>query len=82
MTATTPAEWVEALSMALMLCGSAAVPYFLFVDAAPADFDPRRLAYSDAHCRYLVEAVRLRHTLAAQALAVSQRLSAPTGGTR
>jgi hypothetical protein len=80
MTATTPEDWVRALSMALMLCGSTAVPYFLFVDATPADFDPRRLAYSDAHCRYLVEAVRLRYMLTA--LAAAAHPTAPSGGTR
>jgi hypothetical protein len=86
MTAT-PTEWVEALSLALMACGTVSVPYFLlFVDADPADFDPRptarRLLDTDAGARLLVETVRARYTLTALALALSLRLAVPAGGTR
>jgi hypothetical protein len=83
---TTPTEWVEAVSIALMLCGTVAVPFFLLVDADPSDFDPRpvvrRLLDTDAGARLLVEIVRARYTLTALALAQSLRLAVPAGGTR
>ncbi len=41
MPATSPAEWGEAVSVALMLSGTTAGLFHLTVDADPADFDPR-----------------------------------------
>ncbi|MFC8424006.1 hypothetical protein ACFUN7_24530 [Streptomyces sp. NPDC057236] len=41
MTAATPTEWAEALSVALMLSGTTAGLFHLTVDADPVDFDPR-----------------------------------------
>ncbi|MFE6408207.1 hypothetical protein ACFVOR_14875 [Streptomyces sp. NPDC057837] len=41
MTVADPAEWAAAISFGIAVHGALSVPYFLLVDAAPADFDPR-----------------------------------------
>jgi hypothetical protein len=64
--AATPAEWAEALSLALMLCGTAGGLFFLTVDADPADFDPRpavrRAVESGRLDPALIAVVNARHT--------------------
>jgi hypothetical protein len=61
----TPAEWVEFLSLGVAIPAAVSVPFFLFVDADLADFDPRpavrRALETDAGVRLLVEITRARH---------------------
>jgi hypothetical protein len=63
---TTPAEWAEAISTALMLSGTASALFFLTVDADPADFDPRpavrRTVESGRIDPALIAVVNTRHT--------------------
>jgi hypothetical protein len=37
----TPAEWAQMVSLAVSAYGALSAPYFVFVDADLADFDPR-----------------------------------------
>lgn len=41
MSTHTPAEWVAFLSLGLSISSAASIPFWLFVDADLADFDPR-----------------------------------------
>jgi len=41
MAAASPAEWTAFLSLGLSVHAALSVPYFVFVDADLADFDPR-----------------------------------------
>jgi hypothetical protein len=41
MPAADPAEWAAAISFGIAGYGVLSVPYFLLVDADPADFNPR-----------------------------------------
>lgn len=86
------AEWAAACSTGVAAIGLIALAV-AFADADPSDFDPRpavkRLAHraldTDAGARLLVEITRLRHTLAALALAAYLRLAVPAvpnGATR
>lgn len=66
MPAATPAEWGEALSIALILTGGAGGLFFLTVDADPTDFDPRpalrRTVESGRLDPALITVVNARHT--------------------
>jgi hypothetical protein len=66
-SAASPAEWAEAARLGVALPAAAAIPFFLFVDAELADFDPRpavrRALVSDPGVRLLVEITRARHTV-------------------
>lgn len=65
MSAHTPAEWVAFLSLGLSISSAVSVPFWLFVDADLADFDPRpRLARAIESGRYdalLIAAANARH---------------------
>lgn len=37
----SPTEWAQMVSLAVAVYGALSVPYFVFVDADLADFDPR-----------------------------------------
>lgn len=95
--AATPAEWGEAVSVALMACRPVAVVFFLTVDADLADFDPRplvrRAIESPAADRVLIAVgpalhdarQTVRHALRAAAVTVAALLALllpATGGTR
>ena len=41
MAAASPAEWASFLSLGVSVHAALSVPYFVFVDADLADFDPR-----------------------------------------
>lgn len=65
MPAATPADWAEAVSVALMLSGTAGGLFLLTVDADPADFDPRpairRAIESGRYDPALIAVVNARH---------------------
>lgn len=81
----TLAEWAAACSTGVAAIGLIALAV-AFADADLPDCNPRRLAHraldTDAGARLLVEITRLRHTLAALALAAYLRLAVPNGATR
>ena len=66
MPAATPAEWAEAVSVALMLSGTTTGLFHLTVDADPGDFDPRpavrRAIESGRFDPALIAIVNARHT--------------------
>lgn len=62
MSTHTPAEWVALLSLGLSISSAASIPFWLAVDAAPADFDPRPLL-GRAGDRLLVETANARFLL-------------------
>jgi hypothetical protein len=84
-SAASPADWAAAGSAGLGALGLICLA-LAFVDADPADLDPRpavrRALDTGTGARLLVELTRLRYTLAALALAVSIRLAVPNGATR
>lgn len=41
MTTHTPADWAAFLSLGLSVSSAVSIPFWLFVDAELADFDPR-----------------------------------------
>jgi hypothetical protein len=76
------AEWFAFLLLGVGVHGSYSVPYFLFVDANLADFDPRPLALRAAD-RLLVEIVNAKATArdaALSAAALLMLLTAPQKG--
>ena len=67
MTAASPSEWAQMLSLAVALYSACSVPYFLLVDADAADFDPRpavrRSVESGAFDPLLIAVTNARHTV-------------------
>lgn len=86
----SPAEWVAFLSLGLSISSAVSIPFWLFVDADLADFDPRpRLAHaieSGRFDRLLIAVTNARHVArcaTAEALLVLLLLlNAPEGATR
>jgi len=82
-------EWAAFLSLGVGVHAALSMPYFLFVDANLADFDPHPLL-ARAVDRLLVEVVRakggVRDELAKALLVLALRfnapVSAPKGATR
>ncbi|MFF0790423.1 hypothetical protein [Streptomyces spiralis] len=63
MTAVSLTDWAAVLSLGTGITAAASIPYHLFVDAEPDDFDPRRLLDTTAGGRLIVEIVRAKHTV-------------------
>jgi hypothetical protein len=61
----TPAEWVAFLSLGLSISSAVSIPFWLFVDADLADFDPRlavrRAVESGRYDRLLCAAANAKH---------------------
>lgn len=76
MPAATATEWAEAVSIALMLSGTAGGLFFLTVDADLADFDPRPVARRTAAAIHQ-GAVHAGHDLN-RAYATGQRVARQT----
>jgi hypothetical protein len=87
---TTPTDWVEALSIALMLCGSTGAVALLLIDLDPRPMVRRvhQAAVDAGHTanRATATAERLSRRAAREAAltaaALLLLLSAPAGGTR
>jgi hypothetical protein len=88
-TAASPADWAAFLSLGTAISAGVSIPFFLFVDADLADFDPRpaldQLARSGridpvlnavANAKHDAREVRQRAALTVAALLLL--LSAPT----
>ena len=79
MAAASPAEWAAFLSLGVSVHAALSVPYFVFVDADLADFDPRPAVRRALDSKRLVPvwqaAVDAGHD-ANRALATGQRAAA------
>lgn len=79
-------EWVAFLSLGLSISSAVSIPFWLFVDADLADFDPRpRLARAIESGRLdplLIARVNARHALADRLASSAPALTAPKGATR
>ncbi|MFF5842175.1 hypothetical protein ACFY74_11980 [Streptomyces massasporeus] len=84
MPAADPTEWAAAISFGIAGYGVLSVPYFLLVDADPADFDPRpalrRAIESGRYDPALIAVTNARH--AASATLRLLHITAPEGATR
>lgn len=65
MSTHTPAEWAAFLSLGLSITSAASIPFWLLVDADPADFDPRplvrRVIESGRYDRLLCAVANAKH---------------------